>query len=52
MITINGKICISIYICCSVIFTISSNIFSQAGLTKFEVKNDSYDDLFIEYMGG
>ena len=52
MITINGTICISIYHCCSVTFTISSNFFSRASLTKFVVGNDSCDDLFIEDMGG
>jgi hypothetical protein len=52
MITINGEIFISIYICCSKIFIISSNIFSLDGLTKFVVGNDSCADLFIEDMGG
>jgi hypothetical protein len=51
MIAINEKIHISIYICCSVNFTISSNIFSQAGLTKFAVGNDSCANLFTEDMG-
>jgi hypothetical protein len=50
MIKINGKICISIYICCSVIATISSNIFSQDGLTKFLVGNDRGDDMFAKSM--
>jgi hypothetical protein len=52
MITINGKIHISIYILCSVIFTISGNIFSQDGLTKFAIGNDNCADLFTEDMGG
>jgi hypothetical protein len=52
MITDNGKIRISIYHCCSVIFTISSNFLSQAGLTSFTGGNDSCADLFTEDMGG
>jgi hypothetical protein len=51
MITINGKIHISIYHCCSVNFIIFSNFFSQAILTKFAVGNDSCADLFTEDMG-
>jgi hypothetical protein len=52
MITINGKIRISIYHCCFVIFTIFSIFFSRAGLTKFAVGNNSCVDLFTEDMGG
>jgi hypothetical protein len=39
-------------VCCSVIFTISGNIFSQDGITKSAVGNDNCVDLFTEDMGG